>query len=313
MIRHLCGTLLALTLIAGANAGKFGPWDAERVVFLGDSITHAGHYISMIEARLLKQQGTQAPEFINMGLPSETCSGQSEPDHPFPRPNVHERLDRVLAKTKPDLIVACYGMNDGIYYPFSEERFSAYKDGINRLIKRAKQANAKLILMTPPPFDPLPFKMKGKLLPKTAKKFAWFEIYENYDAEVMSRYSAWVLKQQDRLLQAIDLRTPVLHAVAEQRKTDSKFKLSDDGVHIDQRGHAILASAICDALKIDQSQPIDNNLFQLLEAKRKVMHLAWLTHAGHKRPGPNSKLTLEQAKQKTASLQKQIADHVTND
>jgi len=26
----------------------------------------------------------------------------------------------VLEKTKPDLIIDCYGMNDGIYQPFSE-------------------------------------------------------------------------------------------------------------------------------------------------------------------------------------------------
>ena len=79
-------------------------------------------------------------DFINVGLPSETASGLSEPDHPYPRPTVHERLDRILAKTKPDVVFACYGMNDGIYYPFSKERFKKYDEGLNVLIDKVKKA-----------------------------------------------------------------------------------------------------------------------------------------------------------------------------
>ena len=83
------------------------------------------------------------PELINLGLPSETCSGLSEPDHPFPRPNVHERLDRVLQQTQPDVVVVCYGMNDGIYYPFSDDRLAAYQAGIRRIIEKAKSAGCE--------------------------------------------------------------------------------------------------------------------------------------------------------------------------
>ena len=69
-----------------------------RIVFLGDSITAAGDFIALIEARLRLELGDDCPELINLGLPSETCTGLSEPDHPFPRPDVHERLGRVLEK-----------------------------------------------------------------------------------------------------------------------------------------------------------------------------------------------------------------------
>ena len=93
---------------------------------------------------------------VGIGLSSETCSGLSEPDHPFPRPDVHERLDRALAKVRPDVVVACYGMNDGIYYPFGEDRFKAYQNGVNRLIEKVHATGAKLILLAPPPFDPVP-------------------------------------------------------------------------------------------------------------------------------------------------------------
>src|SRR4051794_27319162 len=101
-----------------------------RVVFVGDSITYAGQYIEFLEAYLRLKVPALACEFLNLGLPSETSSGLSEPGHAggtFPRPDVHERLDRILEQTKPDLVVACYGMNDGIYHPFSEDRFRKYQ------------------------------------------------------------------------------------------------------------------------------------------------------------------------------------------
>ena len=94
----LCGFLCLTSLAPRLAAEDYSPLSAKRILFLGDSITHAGGYISLIEAQLIANGVASRPEMINLGLPSETCSGLSEPDHPFPRPDVHERLDRALAK-----------------------------------------------------------------------------------------------------------------------------------------------------------------------------------------------------------------------
>src|SRR6185295_13950149 len=117
-----------------------------RVVFLGDSITYSGQYVEFMEAYFATRFPDRQVEFLNVGLPSETVSGLSEPGHAagkFPRPDLHERLARVLEKTKPDLVVACYGMNDGIYYPFGEDRSQKYQDGMKRLRERVAAAGAK--------------------------------------------------------------------------------------------------------------------------------------------------------------------------
>src|ERR1700682_2171978 len=143
--------------------------DGQRIVFLGDSNTFSRLYISYVDAYLFTRFPQHKFELLNLGLPSETVSGLSEPDHPYPRPCVFERLERVLAKTKPNVVVACYGMNDGIYYPFSEERFKKYQEGIQRLIARGEKAKAKIILLPPPPFEAQA--IKDKLLPKTAENF----------------------------------------------------------------------------------------------------------------------------------------------
>ena len=87
---------------------------AKRIVFLGDSITYGGHYVACIDAWLTMKHPGSERVVIKLGLSSETVSGLSEEGHAggrFPRPNLHERLSRILAKTKPDLVLACYGMN----------------------------------------------------------------------------------------------------------------------------------------------------------------------------------------------------------
>src|SRR6188508_1752501 len=140
---------MSLSLVScatrGAQQGGAMLPGAKRVLILGDSITHGGQYVEFIEAYFVTRFPSRRIEFINLGLPSETVSGLSEPGHAggqFPRPDLHERLDRVLEKAKPDIIFACYGMNDGIYHPYSEERAAAFQNGITRLRDAAKRIGA---------------------------------------------------------------------------------------------------------------------------------------------------------------------------
>ena len=90
LVVYLCLVLFSGSSLQAAEV-QF-PLTAKRILFMGDSITHAGHYIALIETQL-RMNGQVVPEMINLGLPSETACGLSEPDHPFPRPDVHERLE----------------------------------------------------------------------------------------------------------------------------------------------------------------------------------------------------------------------------
>jgi len=275
---------------------------AERIVFLGDSITHAGHYIGQLEAQWRLQHAGLAPEMINLGLPSETCSGLSEPDHPFPRPDVHERLRRALDATEPDVVVACYGMNDGIYYPFDEQRFKAYREGIMRLIVMVKSTGAKLILMSPPAFDPLPLRKQNQLRPLGAEKYAWFAIYEGYD-DVMSRYTDWIMDQRDRLDMVIDLHKPMNDFLAEKRSSEADFTLSTDGVHVNTEGHKILSNAILNAWEWGPPLPVPPDMTESIAQRQTLLRDAWLSHVGHKRPDVKAGLPLEQAQRQAAQIE----------
>jgi lysophospholipase L1-like esterase len=278
--------------------------DTKRVLFLGDSITHAGHYITLIESQLLLRDG-RAPEMLNLGLPSETCSGLSEPAHPFPRPDVHERLDRALERVDADMVVVCYGMNDGIYYPFSEERFEAYQKGIEKLIAKVHASGARLIVMTPPAFDPLPLKKAGKLKPAGADEYAWFEIYEGYD-DVLKQYSKWLVARQDkRVAMTIDLHSPVTRYVAKKRKSDADFTMSPDGVHVNNEGHAVLASAILKSWGVTEAK-LPDELVKLVGQRQKVLHDSWLSHVEHKRPGVKAGLPIEDAQRAAEAITTKI-------
>jgi len=55
--------------------------NVKRILFLGNSITYQAHYVNDVEAYLTVHYPGRSFEIINVGLPSETVSGLSEPGH----------------------------------------------------------------------------------------------------------------------------------------------------------------------------------------------------------------------------------------
>ncbi len=312
----LCGGLMAWALCGlpqGALAEETRkpafPLQARKILFLGDSITHSGHYIYEIEARLRLQGVEPLPEFLNVGLSSETCTGLSEPGHPFPRPNVQGRLIRALELTKPDVVVACYGMNDGIYHPFDEERFRQYQQGLQRIVRESRARGARVVLLTPPPFDPLGPSKQNKLRPADADEHAYFAMYEDYDS-VLKRYGKWILQQPELADLVIDVHSPLSAFTAQQRQSNPDFTLAPDGIHPNAEGHRVLAETILAAWGVEPTEPPDPALLKLVAQRGSLLHDAWLTHIGHERPGVKPGLPIEEAKTRAAELLEQIEHRV---
>jgi len=288
-----------------------------RVVFLGDSITYSGQYVDYLEAYALTRFPEQRIEFLNLGLPSETVSGLSEPGHAggsFPRPDLHERLGRILDRTKPELIVACYGMNDGIYYPFSEERFEKFRQGILRLRELAQAAGARVFHVTPPTFDPLP--LAGRTLPAGREEYR--EPYEGYN-DVLDRYSSWLLEQRAQGWKVVDAHGPMNRHLAEHRKLNPDYRLAGDGVHINAAGHWLIAQQLLLALGApeevgtmpDVQALLSTNargaeFLRLLQERQRLTKDAWLTAVGHQRPGMSKGLPLADAQQRADDLDLKI-------
>lgn len=282
--------------------------DAQRIAFLGDSITFGGSYIAFFEAWMSSQDLPQHPVVINVGLSSETVSGLSEQGHAggkFPRPDLAERLERVLRVAKPDLVFACYGINCGIYQPFDEARFQAYKDGIHNLRKHVEKSGATLIHVTPPTYDDH----------RRPKKFA-------YNA-VMDRYAEWLVSQEDQGWLVVDLHAGMSKALQAQRKLDADFTFQPDAVHPNADGHWCMARELIGWFGDDQAaaaETFDEMLklktvakedYALMHQRLNLRRNAYVSAAGHKRPGVGAGLPLDEAEAKANSLTVRLKQNQT--
>jgi lysophospholipase L1-like esterase len=303
---RLCFILLILSY--GPSHSQNLSSDVKRILFIGNSITYQGNYVNAVEAYFLTHFPGKKYEIINVGLPSETVSGLSEPGHAggaFPRPDLHERLHRVLAQIKPDLVFASYGMNDGIYLPLDADRFKHFKDGINWLHEEVVKTGARIIHLTPPVYDELTGKSTGY-------------------AAVLDRYTDWLLSLRSSLKwEVIDVHYPMKKYLEAHRKVDSKFALNgfalaSDGVHPGETGHWIMAKQILLYLGCEQAAkshgiaedvsqfPNGLEILKLVTERQMIMRDAWLTATGYIRPGLNDGLPIAEAQLKSQEIERKI-------
>lgn len=242
----VCG----LPYLTQARVAKPAEWQGKKILFLGDSITQAGSYINFLESSLLAASAGVNTGMLNLGLASETISGLSEDAHPFPRPYVHDRLAEVLSHTRPDIIFACYGINCGIYHPFDEDIFRAYRQGIAQLLKAAEAQQAELILMTPPPYAAPVDDWTAARADSGRSDFSYAKPYLAYD-DVMKRYAEWIMSLEDKV-QVIDLQSPMRQFQA--------LCYDNDFIHPNLYGHQLMAVTILRKLDWVVNKPIELHL-----------------------------------------------------
>ena len=239
----------------GAAGADWPPRDGLKVVFLGDSITQNGLYVRYVDAYLTTRFPDRRIEVIGLGLSSETLSGTSEPDHPYPRPDVRSRLPRALELTKPDLVFVCYGMNDGIYHPPSPERVAQYRQGTAEVVAAIQEAGAEVIVGTPPPYDSRP--VRARTVPLSAPLFGYGHPYIDYDG-VLGIYANLLLAQRDAgKLVVADIHGATGDALAALRLTDPNFTFASDGVHPEGDGHWLIARPYLETWGAAQTAEVD--------------------------------------------------------
>jgi lysophospholipase L1-like esterase len=258
--------------------------EARRIVVLGDSITYGGGWVATL-ACWMETAGIEGM-VINMGLSSETVSGLSEAGHAggrFPRPDLHERLDRVLRVSRPDVVLACYGMNCGIYQPFDAERFRTFQEGIDRLHETVTATGATIVHLTPPIYDQRP----DKAGPARGT---------DYDA-VLAHYSAWLLSKRADGWLVIDVHGPMKAACERARASDSAAIFCPDTVHPNAAGHWAITRAVLDGLGVpaDWTEEQADPLRPLVTERLNLLRDAYLSAAGHQRPGIRQGLPLDEA------------------
>jgi len=284
--------------------------DARRIVVLGDSITQAGDYIVDLECWLLSQ-GIPI-EVLNLGLGSETATALTAEENrehkekfTFERPWIGERLDRALEATKPDLLIACYGMNDGCM-PSGETTTRRFAEAVAHLRDTAFKAGVKqVVLCTPPVHD-----NKGDLT-------------QNPHDQNLERFTAWLLSKRAEGWDIVDIHTPMRKALEAGRANNPKFLFAEDGVHPGREGHWLMARQILTqylGANLDGKTCAEDffpahgvEIRKLVQDRLALRYSAWMTRIGHKRPGvpggPGASpgLSVAEANAKAAEITKKIS------
>jgi lysophospholipase L1-like esterase len=287
---RLLACLLATVVVACAQSAE--DLAGRRVVVLGDSITQGGTYVSFMDYFLQKSRPQLRFEVYPLGLSSETLSGLSEASHAggkFPRPSLFERLGRTLEKVKPEVVFACYGINDGIYQPLEEARFKAFQTGVTKLLDQCQAAGVKQVyLVTPPIFD------------ATTKPGEF-----NYDS-VMAAYAAWEMLLKRPGLTVIDLHT------AMRKARDARTEVfSRDRIHPGDDGHLLMARTILAGAgvatpDVAAKEAMADPLFKAVDQLRRRRAAKWLAHVGYSRERVVAPTPLGDAEEQVAKLQAKV-------
>jgi len=221
---------------SGAGGYPFLP--RETVVFFGDGITFDGLYTVYTELVLRTRRPDVEWRFINAGQSGDALTAPGK---------ALERFTNDVAAHEPTLIVASFGMNDGGFAPLSEERFSKFRAGVKSLLEKTRrETGARLILLTPAPFD---HPKAGEPDARPEESYGLKSPFAGYDS-VLAAYSGWLmgLASGTRDVLGVDLHTALRGHLARRRREDLKFTLQPDRVRPNATGHMVIAATLARAL-----------------------------------------------------------------
>ncbi len=222
-------SLLTVCLLLSCYASGEVFKDGETVCFLGDSITHGGRYYSVMYDYYLTRFPERTIYFVNAGVSGDSAGGAQG-----------RLVDDVICK-KPTSVSVMLGMNDvgrGNYVadPDSQKKsaqqnsLDGYKRNMDKLIGRIRtEANPRLILITPSPFDQTAVNDRNNNQPGCNDGLgrcaeAVREMAKKYNGEV------------------VDFHGPMTAFNLEQQKKNPAFTIvGADRVHPGQEGHLMMA------------------------------------------------------------------------
>jgi lysophospholipase L1-like esterase len=204
---------------------------ADRVVFLGDSITQAGAgpggYVTLVREELQKSATDLGVEVIGAGI-----SGNRVPD-------LEKRLEKDVLSKKPTVVVIYIGINDVWHSEqgrgTSKEDFEA---GLKRIIGKVNEAGARVVLCT-----------ATVIGEKTDGSNSLDKMLDEY-CEISRKVASETKSQM------LDLRKAFLsHLKAANSKNEDKGILTSDRVHLNAAGNRFLADRMLEGLGVERKAP----------------------------------------------------------
>ncbi len=221
------GVLLAISAPAfSADETRVKLKKGDRIVFLGDSITQAGAgpkgYVTLIRKALDDKHKDQGIEVIGAGI-----SGNKVPD-------LQRRLDRDVLAKKPTVVVIYIGINDvwhGETDPARGTPKDRYEAGLKEIIGKIKDSGARVLLCTP--------SVIGEKNDGSNKLDAKLDEY----AEISRKVA------KDEKVGLCDLHKAFQTYLKEHNpENQAKGILTNDGVHLNEKGNQFVEEAILKCL-----------------------------------------------------------------
>ncbi len=229
MIRSTCFAVLFLAISTPQLLADPSPIvlkKADRIVFLGDSITAGGNagkgYIQVIRNALAEKKKDLAIDCIGAGI-----SGNKVP-------NLQSRVDKDVIAKNPTIVIIYIGINDvwhGESNPKNGTSPEAFESGLKEVIGKCTKAGAQVILCTPTVIGEIPAG-GNKSDPK-------LDEYGNISRKVAKELN----------LNLCDLRKAFVdHIAANNEAKKDKGVLTTDRVHLNEAGNALVAKTILKSL-----------------------------------------------------------------
>jgi acyl-CoA thioesterase I len=192
-----------------------------KIVAIGDSITEAGGYLKDVDAVLAAGfSERRVPPIVNVGI-----SGQKAED-------LVARFEKDVIGAKPGVVTICVGIND-VWHRSAEEHdpkvLMNYWKNVDAMVGMAQSAGIKVLLLTPTVIQENPHSSENGRL----------EIYVAAEKQIA----------RARRCALVDLHQMFLDAL-EKRGARQGNWLTNDGVHMEPTGDAIMAIGVLRGLGV---------------------------------------------------------------
>ncbi len=199
----------------------------DRVMFLGNSITHGGRYHSYIWLYYMTRFPDLRLTMLNGGVGGDIIA------------NINNRLEEDILSKKPNIINLSFGMNDSGYFQYmtgdsaevSDKLFFQCDSAFQLVLdKLKKQPGIKKIMMSGSPYDLNTKVIENNVFPPKPATFERITQLQRSAAEA----NQWAF---------VDIYHPMDALNKKHQQLDSNFTLSgsNDRIHPESYGHLIWA------------------------------------------------------------------------
>lgn len=218
---------LGMASLSAQAQAPVKPFQAkDRVIFVGNSITEAGAYVSYVYLYYMTHFPGRPLVIMNGGVGGDRAA------------EMYRRLDYDVMAKHPNVLVLTFGMNDTGYFEFNQanadetaqQRIAASAENYGKIEARLKaMPNVTKILMSSPPYDEIS-DLKGDVF--RGKSKAMLKIAEFQEAS--AKKNNWGFVDLLRPLTAINERL--------LRQDPTSTGLGHDRIHPGNAGHLIMAA-----------------------------------------------------------------------